>query len=167
MYDHTMQVLAIMALPAAALLGPSACKSKNERHYWADVPYCDSGSGFAQPIRVIRAYGNQGEVVALTGSRPDQSSVYAPDVTVAVVACADWTSLVGQKDLDRVRSALLAGTVPTVCPGERVILPPTQVRARTTSRRGYVGALTFPKVDPTELACTRGALAYGEVADQK
>lgn len=159
----------ILVMAVALLLG-TGCDKK--RYYWADVPYCAAGEGamgegaagssFVQELRLIHAGGDSRGVSSVHGMRPNRDVMFEDAFTVAVVACASGDLLVSTSDLEKVGDELEAGRVPAVCPGQRTVVPPTQIKASKASDVSYDGAIPFPQIDPKELKCHAGKVAYGD-----
>jgi len=150
---------------AASLLLLSGCEKK--RYHWTDVPYCEvakgaPGSSFSQHLRLLHVGGDEKGVSSSSGMRPARDVMSNDSYIVAVVACSNSDLLISTADLDRVAAELRARQIYRVCTGQRVVLPAVEIEATKTTHKGFHGALPFPKIDPKELTCRAGKLAYGD-----
>lgn len=152
------------ALPMAlGLLALTACS--DGRYHWIDVPYCEvrpgvRGSHFEGTLRVLTEHDDGGGISTLHGMRPHRSVVTQDEVRVAVIAC-DSDELTHAGALEDVLDRFDEDTVPEICPGQRVIVPPTLVSAEPTTQSGYDGALRFPTVPAGALRCASGTVTLG------
>lgn len=160
-----MRRTVVLAASLLLLLLLSGCEKK--RYHWADVPYCDVGGGapgssFSQQLRMLHVGGDEKGVGSISGMSPKRDVMSNDSYIVAVVACSNNKLLVSIADLERVGAELRARQIYKVCPGQRVVLSATEVKATKTTQSGYHGALPFPKIDPKELTCRAGKLTYGD-----
>ena len=153
-------------LVLALLFSPACAK---QRYHWESVPYCAGSDGvggghFARPLRLLTRHGDGGGVSTLHGMRPSRSVEFSSELLFALVACESADLLPEARDLETLLSRFTESSVPAICAGQRVVVPPTRVRATKTSRQGFQGALRFPEVPVAELKCTGGSVALGSGA---
>lgn len=160
-HNRLMRFLVGLAI-LACLIG---CEKKT--YHFTDVPYCKvasgvAGSSFNRNLRLLHVGGDEMGVAHISGMRPKWSVMWNDSYIVAVVACADAKPLIDTVDLKRVGAELRARQLPLICNGQRVVVKPTLIEAVASEQPGFHGSLPFPRIDPKELTCRAGTLAYGD-----
>jgi hypothetical protein len=158
----TVSLLRFAILPLLVAIITSAGCSSEKRYHLKNIPYCQGPDGmsgnFKTHLMLDVKWPQGGSSQQLTGLRSSWDVVYSSSALITIVACPR------DEDGNFVGGSAAANTadVPSLCPGQRIVVGPTRVTASDATRSGFDGALAVPKIPDSELACDRGTVAFGD-----